>query len=228
MNHEIASAVSLTNLGADKLATGEYYAAASAFCGAIKIMQALAETADETTCSSSSIDEEFAPDFEAPKPWSYEALPVLSPELIHNEIAVFEHCFAVIPAKGTQAEAYTTQDCELFTAALIYNLALTYHYCGVCGNSNERMTDALNLYEKAASMIGNMDDSHDGHSIYMAVSNNAASLALVLRNLSKYEGFHMCLRRLLREKDDFYASFFGKNISVEAYRGSPIHNIPMQ
>ena len=243
MLHQVASAISLTKQGADKLAAGEYFAAASAFCAAIKRTQALAaDTAEESTNSATSImstategeQQDFDNDDGAgivirkQQPWTYEALPVLSPSSAHNEIAIFEHCFVVVPAKkSSQLQAFTTQDCELFTAALIYNLALTYHYCGVCGNSNERMTDALNLYEKASSIIGNADDATDGMAVFLAVSNNAASLSLVLQNMIKYQRFQACLQRLLKEKNDFYAPFFLQNTMAQV-GGAAIHNIPAQ
>lgn len=176
--------------------------------------------------------------FEAPKPWSFEALPVLSPALVHTEVAIFEHCFVVVPGRQLQLQlhAYTAADCDLFTAALIYNLALTYHYCGIiCANKPTFQKDALNLYVKASNIIGNIDsDSNDGHAIYMAVSNNAASLALTLDNGTMCRGYLACLQKLLQEKSDFYATFFHKNMSLSMQttmatsQAAAVHDTPVQ
>lgn len=234
MLHQVASAISLTNHGAEKLATGEYFAAASAFCAAIKRTQSLAATtAEESTSFSASSSGDLDLEMNSRQmPWTYEALPVLSPDVLHNEMAIFEHCFVVVPAKQqAQFEAFTTVDCELFTAALIYNLALTYHYCGVCGHSTERMTESLGLYEKASSIIGQANQeevTEDGLALYLAVSNNAASLSLVMQNKKKFQRFQARLQRVVREKDDFFGSFFLKNTMADHHTGAAIHNIPVQ
>uniref|UniRef100_A0A7S3L1U6 Uncharacterized protein n=1 Tax=Amphora coffeiformis TaxID=265554 RepID=A0A7S3L1U6_9STRA len=168
MKHLISSAISLTNQGTDKLATGEYFAAASAFCRAIKITQLLSEQAAKNKkAAASSIAATL----------SYEALPVLLADVsCNNEIAIFEHCFIVVLKHDVDdddssssssllwtKETVTTQQCQVFTAALIYNLALTYHYGGVCGNSRERMNDALQLYAKAIDFLPDptKDDDDD-------------------------------------------------------------------
>lgn len=244
MNHLATSAISLTNQGADKLATGEYFEAASAYCRAIKITQSLSGQAveEEEYDSSSSLDDEC--------PWSFDALPVLSAELPYNEIAIFEHCFVVFPhnnnnnnedaAAVLSSGKFTTRHCEVFTATLIYNLALTYHYCGLCGNSQERMNDALQLYAKSMNMLRG-HDSRNGRALLLAICNNAASLSLVLSDHLMHKEFSKQIQNLLtRPMVDLDASFYLRNIAmwenriIEQRSGhhhdriSAIHNIPAQ
>ena len=229
MNHLITSAVSLTNQGADKLATGEYFAAASAFCRAVKVTQLLSERANDDSSSSSS-EEACA--------WRYEALPVLSAELPCGEIAIFEHCFVVVPHSSLNVKTVTTEHCHVFTAALIYNLALTYHYGGICGNSQERMNDGLNLYAKAFDILQGQEETRDGRALLLALCNNAASLSLVLSDDIMHQEFSSYIQELLSKPSskvaDLDVSFYLRNIAMwenqtaRHYRTSTIHNIPTQ
>uniref|UniRef100_A0A7S3L363 Uncharacterized protein n=1 Tax=Amphora coffeiformis TaxID=265554 RepID=A0A7S3L363_9STRA len=234
MKHLISSAISLTNQGTDKLATGEYFAAASAFCRAIKITQLLSEQAAKNKkAAASSIAATL----------SYEALPVLLADVsCNNEIAIFEHCFIVVLKHDVDdddssssssllwtKETVTTQQCQVFTAALIYNLALTYHYGGVCGNSRERMNDALQLYAKAIDFLPDPtkddddddeeeeEDTRDGRALRLALCNNAASLSLVLSDDSMYQTFCTRIHQELAAKgvdDTLDVSFYLRNLAM--------------
>ena len=188
------------------MATGEYFAAASAFCRAIKITQLLSEqvTNDEETTSLTvpTAATATATATATTAFWSYEALPVLLADVSYkNQIAIFENCFVAIPNMDYSSVTCTktminANQCRVFTAALIYNLALTYHYGGMCGNSRERMNDALNLYSKAFDFLPDRkeEDTRDGRALRLALCNNAASLSLVLSGEVIYKLEPCCTR----------------------------------
>ena len=209
---QILNAVSLNNQGTDLLATGDYPEAAAAFCEAIKITKMLSSQAVAAKRRLPVDDDDDVNH----GPWTLEAVPVLSPELLHNGFAVFENCFTAVPSKEGAVHDFTKQQCELYTAALVYNLALVYHYSGICGNKGERLDKALGLYELSSSLIQSLEESRDGLALFMAVANNTASLSLVLSDYDIFESYRNCLHELLKERRDFYLSFFSKNMTVSA------------
>ena len=209
MKENIQTVIDLNNQGADYLSDGNYLSAASAFSAAMKIAKSLTE---ETTTVPRFADKDKCD----AGPWILEAMPVLSPELLHNGFAVFENCFVAVPVKGRDIYDYSTDDCELYTAALVYNLALVYHYSGICGYNPDRLDKALGLYELSSCLIQGLEESRDGLALFMAVCNNTASLSLVLSDLTTFHNHRRCLKAILKEKRDFYLSFFLKNVTETA------------
>lgn len=199
------------------LATGDYPRAASSFCEAMKITKALVLQAPSPAATATGPNNDVE-DEHHHRPWTLEAVPVLSPEQLHNGFAVFEHCFKAVPVPDDSVQNFTREQCELYTAALVYNLALVYHYSGICGNNGERLDKALGLYELSSSLIQSLEESRDGLALFMAVSNNTASLSLVMSDVATFERYRGCLQELLKERYDFYGSFFAKNITVSSRR----------
>ena len=211
LKRDIQTAIVLNNQGFEGLARGNYLAAASAFSEAMTVTKALADAIPTSAVQGIAENSKCGQEDGS---WTLEAMPVLSPELLHSGFAVFENCFVAVAIQGRDIFEYTKADCELYTAALVYNLALVYHYSGICGYNPDRLDKALGLYELSSGLIQSLEESRDGLALFMAVANNTASLSLVLSDARTFQAYRTCLKELLKEKRDFYPSFFVKNVMV--------------
>ena len=205
MKQDIQVVIALNNRGAEELAAGDYPSASLSFSSAMKLLQAIAQPVPH--------QQPYRFKAQHTSPWTLEAVPVLCPELLEdNTFSVFEHCFIAVPRKGRNTGEYTREDRELYVAVLVYNLALVHHYSGICVLSLDRLGESGGLYELASNLIQTLQDTRDGLALFMAVSNNIASLSLVMAHKKMFRKYSRCLQQLLKERPDFHKTFFLKNL----------------
>ena len=206
MKQDIQVVIALNNRGAEELASGDHASASLSFSSAMKLLKSI------SNCGPNPQMCRIKARRDANRPWRLEAVPVLSPELLETDFAAFEHCFIAVPTKGRSIEDHTQEDRDLYAAALVYNLALVYHYSGVCLLCPDRLSESMGLYELASSLIQNLEESRDGLALFMAVSNNLACLSFALLQRKMFRKYRGCLKQLLKEKHDFHESFFSNNV----------------
>ena len=184
------------------MAKREYQASIQSFRRAL---ESLEQVIDDESCSSL-------------QSWRLTTMPMPpnhgGNSRLQDSCAVFDRCFLIMPLPCHE-KVPTRDKCALFTAALMYNLALAYQLWNA---SLDHAKSAIDLYNKAAHLlIRGLDTTSDGAALMLAVSNNLATSALESLDLYMFGAYRQSMGSYLRltaKTGTFHSSFFAHNYSA--------------